>query len=149
MKPKSNLSYEEAVTRLMEMSTSTKTTTKDNPLKSPFAQLMEGCAIPRQLTKPPKASRRRLLTRPPTHPGFMLINEFLEPRGLTQAEFAKHIGWSRAKLNTFIKGKHRLSPEMALTLEDLFGIEAEFWLNLQLKLDIYNTRQIHKKLNCL
>ena len=43
--------------------------------------------------------------RPPTHPGEMLLKEFLEPLGITQTEFSRHLGWPYARLNEIIKGK--------------------------------------------
>ena len=43
--------------------------------------------------------------RPPTHPGEMLLKEFLEPLGMTQKEFAKHLGWTYARLNEIINGR--------------------------------------------
>jgi len=55
--------------------------------------------------------------RPPTHPGEMLAFGVLEPLGITQADFADRIGFSRGSLNTFLRGRRSLTPEMAKRLE--------------------------------
>ncbi len=78
--------------------------------------------------------------RPPTHPGEMFLEEFLEPLGLTQTEFAQKLGVSYPRLNELIHGKRGVTPDTALRLERLLGIEAEFWLNLQLVWDLYQVK---------
>jgi len=75
--------------------------------------------------------------RPPTHPGEMLLEEFLFPLGLTQSELAKRIGVSYPRINELIYAKRGMTPDTALRLERLFGMEAQFWLNLQLSWDLY------------
>src|SRR5437773_6727051 len=88
--------------------------------------------------------------RPPTHPGEMLLKEFLKPLDMTQTELAERIGVSYPRINELIHGKHELTPDTALRLERLFGVEAQFWLNLQLACDLYDAthapgaRSIHK-----
>jgi addiction module HigA family antidote len=74
---------------------------------------------------------------PPTHPGEMLIEEFLQPLGISQVELAKLIGVSYPRVNELIHGKRGMTPDTALRLERLFGMEAQFWLNLQLAWDLY------------
>ena len=54
--------------------------------------------------------------RPPTHPGEMLFKEFLEPLGITQMEFSKHLCWPYARLNEIIKGKRGVTTASALDL---------------------------------
>lgn len=81
--------------------------------------------------------------RKPTHPGEMLLEEFLNPMGLTQKQLAEHLGWTTAKLSEIIKGKRGLTAESALSLADAFGMEAEFWLNLQLNWDLWHAAQEH------
>ena len=49
--------------------------------------------------------------RPPTHPGEMLLKEFLEPLGITQTDFSRHLGWPYARLNEIIKGKRGKEKE--------------------------------------
>ena len=73
----------------------------------------------------------------PTHPGEMLLEEFLKPLKMTQTELAEKIGVSYARINELIHGKRGVTPDTALRLERLFGMEAQFWLNLQLVYDLY------------
>jgi antitoxin HigA-1 len=75
---------------------------------------------------------------PPTHPGEMLLEEFLKPLGLTQTELAQQIGVSYPRINELIHGKRGMTPDTALRLEQFLGIEAQFWLNLQLSWDLYH-----------
>ena len=75
--------------------------------------------------------------RPPTHPGAMLLEEFLKPLGLPQSELAKRIGVSYPRINELVHGKRGMTPDTALRLERLLGVEAQFWLNLQLAWDLY------------
>jgi addiction module HigA family antidote len=75
---------------------------------------------------------------PPTHPGEMLLEEFLRPLGMSQAELAEKIGVSYPRINELVRGKRGVTPDTALRLEQLFGMEAQFWLNLQLAWDLYH-----------
>lgn len=75
---------------------------------------------------------------PPTHPGEMLLEEFLKPMGVTQRELATRLGVSYPRINELIHGKRGMTPDTALRLERLFGMEAQFWLNLQLAWDLYH-----------
>jgi addiction module HigA family antidote len=74
---------------------------------------------------------------PPTHPGEMLLEEFLKPLGMSQAELAGKLCVSYPRINELIHGKRGVTPDTALRLEQLFGMEAQFWLNLQLTWDLY------------
>ena len=80
----------------------------------------------------------------------MLMEEFLGPLGMTQAELAERIGVSYPRVNELIHGKRGVTPDTALRLERLFGMEAQFWLNLQQAWDLYEAahssaaRQISK-----
>ena len=76
--------------------------------------------------------------RAPTHPGEMLSEEFLKPLGMTQTELAQRIGVSYPRVNELVHGKRGVTPDTALRLERLFGVEAQFWLNLQLAWDLYH-----------
>lgn len=78
--------------------------------------------------------------RAPTHPGEMLREEFLRPLGLSQTELAERIGVSYPRVNELVHGKRGVTPDTALRLERLFGVEAAFWLNLQLTWDLYHAR---------
>jgi addiction module HigA family antidote len=75
---------------------------------------------------------------PPTHPGEMLLEEFLKPLGMSQAELAEKIGVSYPRINELVRGKRGITPDTSLRLERLFGMEAQFWLNLQLAWDLYH-----------
>ena len=83
--------------------------------------------------------------RKPTHPGEMLLEEFLRPLGLTQQSFAKHMGWTYAKVNEIINGKRGVSPEVALSLADAFSNTPQFWMNLQTQYDLWVATQDHKE----
>ncbi len=74
----------------------------------------------------------------PTHPGEMLMEEFLKPLKMTQTELAEKLGVSYPRINEVIHGKRGVTPDTALRLEKLFGMEAQFWLNLQLAWDLYH-----------
>ena len=78
--------------------------------------------------------------RPPTHPGAMLREEFLEPLGISQTALAEWIGASYPRINELIHGKRGMTPDTALRLEQAFGMDAQFWLNLQLAWDLYQAR---------
>ena len=74
---------------------------------------------------------------PPTHPGEMLLEEFLKPMGLTRRQLATRLGVSYPRVNELVRGKRGITPDTALRLDRLFGMEAQFWLNLQLAWDLY------------
>lgn len=76
--------------------------------------------------------------RPPTHPGAVLLEEFLKPLGLSQAALAERIGVSYPRVNELVHGKRAMTPDTALRLERLLGTEAQFWLNLQVAWDLYH-----------
>lgn len=87
--------------------------------------------------------------RPPTHPGQILLKEFLEPMGITQKEFSDHLGWTYARLNEIINGHRGISAESALALADAFKIEPQFWLNLQQSWDLWHAMREHKNIKPL
>jgi len=82
--------------------------------------------------------------RPPTHPGEMLLEEFLKPLGITQKEFSKHLGWTYARLNEIVNGRRGVTAESALTLGEALGTGPEFWLNLQRNWDLWHAARRHK-----
>ena len=79
--------------------------------------------------------------RAPTHPGEMLFEEFLKPMGLTQRELADAIKVPYQRINEIINGRRGMTPSTALRLSKFFNVSAEFWMNLQLRWDLYFTRQ--------
>ena len=96
----------------------------------------------RTTTSPTAARRLRQVRLPvnraPTHPGEMLLEEFVRPLGLKQTELAKRLGISFPRLNEVINAKRAVSPDTALRLERVFGMSAEFWLGLQLDWDLWH-----------
>jgi addiction module HigA family antidote len=77
----------------------------------------------------------------PFHPGEILLEEFLQPLGKTQAAFAQEIGWTRARLNELIKGKRGITAHAALDLADALGTSAKLWMNLQTTYDLDRARR--------
>jgi addiction module HigA family antidote len=79
--------------------------------------------------------------RSPTHPGDMLLEEFLKPMGLTQRELADSIHVPYQRINEIINGRRGISPSTALRLSKFLGVSPDFWLNLQLRWDLYFAQQ--------
>ena len=79
--------------------------------------------------------------RAPTHPGEMLLEEFLKPMGITQRELSDSIHVPYQRINEVINQKRGITPSTALRLSKFFGVSEDFWLNLQLRLDLYKARQ--------
>jgi antitoxin HigA-1 len=79
--------------------------------------------------------------RMPTPPGEMLLEEFIKPLGITQADLAERIGVSYVRLNEIVNGRRGITPSTALRLGRAFGTTPEFWLNGQLALDLYRASQ--------
>ena len=78
--------------------------------------------------------------RTPTHPGEMLLEEFLNPMGLTQRDLSKAIHVPYQRINEIIRGRRGMTPSTALRLAKFFGVSADFWMNLQLRWDIYHAQ---------
>lgn len=90
-------------------------------------------------TKGAPLVQRRLPTRqPPTHPGEMLLEEFLTPLGITQSAFAIRLGVSFPRINEVINGKRSVTPDTALRLAQVTGMSADFWLGLQQDWDLWH-----------
>lgn len=86
-------------------------------------------------------ARRLPLHRPPTHPGEMLLEEFIKPFGITQVELASRLGISFPRLNEVIRGRRGVTSDTALRLARVFGMPADFWLGLQLDWDLWHAMQ--------
>jgi len=84
--------------------------------------------------------------RKPTTPGEMLSEEFLKPMDLTQRAFADHIGVEVKTINRIVNERQALTPELAAKFAAAFNMSIEFWLNLQMSLDIWNLNQSHSRL---
>ena len=76
--------------------------------------------------------------REPTHPGEMLLEEFLIPMGLTQRELAEGIRVPYQRVNELVNGRRGVTPSTALRLARYFGNSEGFWMNLQLRWDLYH-----------
>jgi len=87
--------------------------------------------------------------RPPTPPGQMLLEEFIRPLGMTQAELADRIGVSYVRLNEIVNGRRGITPSTALRLAKALGTTPQFWLNSQLALDLYRVSHDEEELRQL
>jgi antitoxin HigA-1 len=72
----------------------------------------------------------------PIHPGEVLMEEFLEPLGVTQHRLAIDIGVPPRRINEIVHGKRRITADTALRLSRYFGTSDQFWLNLQTRFDL-------------
>lgn len=80
----------------------------------------------------------------PMHPGKVLVEIFLAPRGLTQKEFSRHLGWTFARLNEIVNAKRGITPDSALAFSEAFPETApEYWLDLQRDWDLWHARIAH------
>jgi antitoxin HigA-1 len=79
--------------------------------------------------------------RPPTHPGEMLLEEFLKPLGITQSSFAIRLGVSFPRLNEIVRRKRGVTPDTALRLARVTGMSADFWLGLQQDWDLWHLQK--------
>src|SRR5512139_842736 len=79
--------------------------------------------------------------RAPTHPGEMLLEEFLKPMGITQRQLADAIHVPYQRINEIINGRRGITPSTALRLAKFFGTSPDFWMNLQLRWDLYHTQR--------
>jgi len=73
---------------------------------------------------------------PPIHPGEILLEEFLEPMGISQYRLAKDISVPPRRINEIVLGKRAITPDTALRLSLFFGLSERFWINLQTRYDI-------------
>ncbi len=81
--------------------------------------------------------------RKPFSPGEILLEEFMQPYKLTQEKLAKLIHVTRRRINEIVKGKRSITPDTALRLGKLFNMSSEYWLNLQMKYDLWQA--MHKE----
>lgn len=86
-------------------------------------------------------TRRLPSHQPPTHPGEMLLEEFLKPLGISQSAFAVRLGVSFPRLNEIVRGKRGVTPDTALRLARVTGMSAEFWLGLQQDWDLWHAQR--------
>lgn len=76
--------------------------------------------------------------RCPTHPGEMLYEEFLQPMGITQQQLADSIHVPYQRVNELVNQKRGVTPSTALRLAKFFGNSPDFWLNLQMRWELYH-----------
>jgi addiction module HigA family antidote len=79
--------------------------------------------------------------REPTHSGEVLVEEFLKPLGLTQRDLAQGIYVPYQRVNELVNRRRGLTPSTALRLAGYFGTSPDFWMNLQLRWDLYHTQK--------
>jgi len=79
--------------------------------------------------------------RVPTHPGEMLLEEFLKPMGLTQRDLASGIHVPYQRINEIVNGRRGITPSTALRLAKFFGNSEGFWMSLQFRWDLYQARR--------
>jgi addiction module HigA family antidote len=85
------------------------------------------------------------MKRSPTRPGEVLLEEFLAPLGMSQAEAARRMGMSNNRLNELVRGKRGVTADTALRLARLLGTSPEFWLNLQMTADLWHAHQAERR----
>jgi addiction module HigA family antidote len=78
--------------------------------------------------------------RIPTHPGEILLEEFLRPLSITQVRFARHLHIPLQRVNEIVRGKRGVTPETAWLLAQALGTSPEFWVNLQTAHDLAVSR---------
>ncbi|MBL4584095.1 MAG: HigA family addiction module antidote protein [Pseudomonadales bacterium] len=83
--------------------------------------------------------------REPTHHGEMLVEEFLKPMEITQRELSDAIHVPYQRVNELVNGKRGVTPSTALRLARFFGVSAYFWLNLQIRWDLYKAQLTEKE----
>ncbi len=83
--------------------------------------------------------------RTPTHPGEMLLEEFLKPMGISQKELAQTINVPYQRINEIINGKRGITPSTALRLAKAFNVSADFWINIQIRWDLYFANEAESK----
>ena len=72
----------------------------------------------------------------PLHPGEILLEEFLRPMGILQYRLAKDMSVPQRRISEIVQGKRSITADTALRLGRFFGMEAQFWLNLQSRHDL-------------
>ena len=83
--------------------------------------------------------------REPTHPGEMLLEEFLIPMALTQRDLADGIRVPYQRVNELVRRRRGVTPSTALRLGKYFGISPSFWMDLQLRWDLYHAQRAEAK----
>ena len=82
--------------------------------------------------------------REPTHPGEMLKEEFLVPMEISQRDLADAIHVPYQRVNEIVNKKRGVTPGTALRLARFFGVSPDYWLNLQIRYDLYRAQEAEK-----
>ena len=111
----------------MQTRLKSRTTTKASPRRGKASQWGPGRRLPAR--------------RPPTHPGEMLLEEFLKPLGISQSAFAMRLEMPSPRLSEIIRGGRSVTPDTALRLAHVLGMSADFWLGLQQDWDLWHAER--------
>ena len=85
-----------------------------------------------------------IITARPPHPGEFLREDYLPECGLSVAELAARLGVSKQTVNELVRERRAVSPDMALRLGRLFGTSAQYWLNLQRNVDLWDSLELNR-----
>ena len=80
--------------------------------------------------------------RRPSHPGEILLELYLKPKGMSQLELARRMGVPIQRVNTLINGKRDMSPETAILLSKVLKTSSQYWMNLQMNCDLSMHRDV-------
>lgn len=80
--------------------------------------------------------------RIPTHPGEILLEEFLKPMGISQVDFARHIGVPLLRVNEIVRGKRGVTPDTAWQFAQALCTTPEFWMSPQTNHDLARSRPV-------
>jgi len=83
--------------------------------------------------------------REPTHPGEMLREEFLVPMNISQRDLADAIHVPYQRVNELVNKKRGITPSTALRLAKFFGMSADFWLNMQMRWELFKAKNSEEK----
>ncbi len=85
-----------------------------------------------------------IVSREPVHPGEFLREEYMPELGLSVTGLAQRLGVTRQTVNDIVRERRGLSPDMCLRLARLFGTSPQFWMNMQAKVDLWNSLELHR-----
>ena len=112
-----------------------------------FASMTNGdCALVGKMEKRRELSSVTTINDYISTPGEILLEEFLEPMGVSQYRLAKAVGKNQSTISDIVHGRRAITAEMAWLLSQALGTSAQFWLNLQTTYDLktLNTSQLPK-----
>lgn len=85
-----------------------------------------------------------LISREPIHPGEFLREDYMPDFGLSVAKLAEMLGVTRQSVNDIVREKRGLSPDMCLRLSRLFDTTPQYWMNMQAKVDLWNSMELNR-----